>query len=362
MRNRILVAAVIALAGCKRGGEEKESAAKLPPVTIAVAKARTIHPRIPIAGVLAPLPGKDVKVGALVSGRVDQVLVAEGDKVRIGQVLAHVEAQPLREHVTEIDAQKESASAALENARTRLARTEKLWRDGISARQEVDDAKAQLVAAESALKAAQATGGIAAVQLDRATLRAPIAGVVAAILVPAGQPVDGNGTPVIEVADASVLDVRAPIPAGSVGEIAIGQKSVLTVEGVGDVEGEVVAIAPLVDSATNTVMVRVRVPNGAGRLRGGMFARGAILAPERSGFAVPRTALLPGDGGAATTVAILDGEGKVAHRALALGVEAGVEVEVRSGLADGDRVIATGGYSLPDGVEVEIVAGDGGAR
>jgi RND family efflux transporter MFP subunit len=309
---------------------------------------------VQVAGVLAPLPGKDVKVGSLVQGRVERVLVAEGDAVTVGQVLAHIEAQPLREHLTETEAQKDQAKAQLENARTRLARTEKLWKDGIAARQEVDDARAQLAAAESALKQAQASGGIATVQLDRATLRSPIAGVVAAILVPAGQPVDGSATPVVEIADTRVLDLRAPIAAGRVGELHVGDRAELTVDGVGAITGAIEAIAPLVDPQTGAVTVRVKVPNDAGRLRGGQFARGAVLAPERTGLAVPRGALLPGDGGAATVVAIVGADGKVQHRALALGADAGDDVEVRAGLAAGDRVIVAGGYALPDGAEVEV--------
>jgi RND family efflux transporter MFP subunit len=285
---------------------------------------------------------------------VDRVLVAEGDPVKTGQAIAHVEAQPLKDRVAESEAQKTQARAQLENARTRLGRTEKLFRDGIASKQEVDDARAQLVAADSGLKQAQAVGGTAAVNLERATLRAPIDGVVAQILVPAGQPVDGNATPVIEIADLRELDLRAPVPAGQVGHITIGQKAELAVEGVGTVAGAVEAIAPLVDTATNTVIVRIRVANREARLRGGMFARGAILEPARDGLSVPRAALLPGDGGAANEVAVVQADGAVAHRALALGAEAGDAVEVVSGIADGERVIVVGGYALPDGTKVEI--------
>jgi RND family efflux transporter MFP subunit len=256
--------------------------------------------------------------------------------------------------VSQAQAQKTQALAQLENARTRLGRAERLFKDGIAAKQEVDDARAALVAAESAVKQAEATGGIAGVQLDRATLRAPIDGVVAAILVPAGQPVDGNATPVIEVADTTVLDLRAPVSAARVGEIVTGQKAELEVEGVGSVAGAVEAIAPLVDPATNTVVVRVRVPNAAGKLRGGMFARGAVVGAPHDGFAVPRAALLPGDGGAANEVAVVGADGTVAHRAVALGGEAGDNVEVRSGLGGGEQIIVVGGYALPDGTKVEI--------
>src|SRR6185312_16248571 len=160
------VAALAAVAGCKRSTGDEAETLKPKVKVVAVAEAR-IAPRTPVAGVLAPL----------------------------------------------------------QNARTKLERAERLYRDGIAAKQEVDDARAAVVAADSGLKSAQATGGIAGVQLERATLRAPIAGVVAAILVPAGQPVDGNGTPVIEVADTAVLDLRAPVSAARVGDVAVGQRA-----------------------------------------------------------------------------------------------------------------------------------------
>ena len=343
---------VAALAGCQHSEAEPE--AVLPAVQVVAVAQQPIAPRTLVAGVLAPLPGRDVKVGALVQGRVDRVFVAEGDRVQVGQALAHVEAEQMQQHVSEALAQREQADAALVNARTKLERTERLFRDGIAAKQEVDDARATLVAAQSGVKQAQASGGIAGVNLGHATLKAPIAGVVAAILVPAGQPVDGNATPVIEVADTRVLDLRAPVAAGQVGALAVGQAAELDVDGIGTVAGQVEAIAPLVDSATNTVIVRIRIANSDGRLRGGLFARGAILGPSHTALAVPRAALLPGEGGSANNVAVVGADGLVAHRTLTLGADAGALVEVTRGLTAGERVIVAGGYSLPDGTKVQV--------
>jgi RND family efflux transporter MFP subunit len=326
----------------------------MPSVRVVVAARAQLSSRVSVAGVLLPLPGKDVKVGALVAGRVDQVFVAEGDRVSVGQPLAHVEAQPLKDRVAESEAVQTQARAQADNARVRLSRAEKLFKDGIVSRQEVDDARAQLVAAESSVKQAETVGSTAGVQLGRATLRAPIAGVVAAILVPAGQPVDGNGTPVIEIADTALLDLRAPVAAARVGEVSLGQAAELSVDGVGRVSGVVEAIAPLVDTATNTVTVRVRVANRDGRLRGGMFARGAVLGPRHDGISLPRSALLPGDGGAANELALVGADEKVAHRSVLLGAESDDAVEILRGVAPGERVIVAGGYALPDGVKVEI--------
>ena len=100
LRNVAVVAVVAAVgfaaaAGCKRSSDGDEATLAPKVKVVAVAEAR-IAPRTTVAGVLAPLPGRDVKVGALVPGRVDRVFVAEGDAVKVGQPLAHVEAEPLR--------------------------------------------------------------------------------------------------------------------------------------------------------------------------------------------------------------------------------------------------------------------------
>lgn len=347
-----LLSVVLVLSACRHDAAEPELPG--PTVRVVTAALGTQAARVPISGVLSPLPGRDVRVGALVSGRVDQVFVAEGQAVKVGQALAHIEAQPLRDRVTETSAQHTLTEAALENARTRLARSEKLWRDGITSKQEVDDARAALVAADSAAKQAQAGNGIAETQLGRATLHAPIDGLVAAILVPAGQPVDGNATPVIEIADQRELDLRAPVPASRAGQVALGQRAELTVEGVGVVAGTVVAIAPLVDTATNTVTVRVRVANPSGKLRGGMFALGALLGAPHPGIALPRAALLPGDGGDASAIAIVKADETIEHRAVVVRGEAGDSVEVAGGVGPGDRVVVAGGYALPDGTKVVV--------
>jgi RND family efflux transporter MFP subunit len=342
------------ISGC-RAAAEKDAPAPKPQVRAVTLALEKIEPRIPIAGVLAPLPGRDVKVGALVPGRIDRVLVAEGDPVRPGQALATVEARSLQDRLAETEAQAELANAALDAAEKRLARTEHLLKDGIASKQEVDDARAAAATAASALKQARAGGSTAQLQLERATLRAPIAGVVAAILVPAGQPVDGNGTPVIEIADTRTLDLRAPVPVARAGEIALGQKAELTVAGFGggSETGTVAAIAPLVDPATNTIMVRIRVPN-RGALRGGMYARGALLGEAREAIAVPKSALLPNEG-AANKVAVIDSGGELHLVEVELGVEVTDRVEVKTGLTAGVRVAVAGAYSIPEGAKVEIL-------
>ena len=353
----VLVIAML-VAGCHHA--ESEAPEVLPSVRVEPAAVGEVRPRLLIAGVLAPLPGRAVKVGALVQGRVERVLVAEGDRVEVGQILARIDARQLHDRLAQAEAQRRQASAAVIAGRARMKRAAQLHKDGIASSQEVEEARAALVAAESAYGQAKAEGSSAGVQLGRAVLRAPIAGLVSAILVPAGQPVDGGGVPVIELADLRQLDVRAAVPASRLGEVTIGMTAELHVDGAavadGAIRGKVAAIAPLIDSATNTALVRVRIDNTSGRLRGGQFARGVLFGAPRHALTVPRSALLPGDGGEASVVAVVGESGRVAHRALVLGTDDGERVEVKSGLGAGERVIVVGGYSLPEGARV-VIAG-----
>ncbi|MEO6951719.1 MAG: efflux RND transporter periplasmic adaptor subunit [Polyangia bacterium] len=348
--SRSLFLSIVLFVACRQPSADEP--APRPPVRVVTTVLSNRSARVSISGVLSPLPGHDVKVGSLVAGRVSAVFVAEGDRVKVGQALAHVDAQPLQAHLTEARAQHVQFDAALGNSRTRLARAEKLFADGITSRQDVDDARAALVAARSAVQQAQAGMGTATSQLERATLRSPIDGVVAAILVPAGQPVDGNATPVIEVTDARELDLRAPIPVSQAAMVTLGQAAELTLED-RKLQGRVVAIAPLVDTATNTVVVRVRVSNTDGALRAGAFVRGALLGAMHEAVVVPKTALLPGDGGSASEVAIVGVDDTVTHRRITVRSEDAHDVELD--LPPGLRVIVDGGYSLPDGTHVQVV-------
>jgi len=335
---------------------ENETKKALPQVQIVSVVEQNLQLRIPIVGTLAPPVGHDVKVGSLTAGRVEKIFAGEGDHVKKGDILARIETQLARDKVSQARAQIEQAKAALVNAHERYSRVESMYEQHATSKQALEDVHAQLVAAQSALKQAQAQGGSADFELDRTTLRSPFDGVVAAILIPAGQPVEGNATPVVEVVDTHQLELRAPVSASRVNSVEINQKVELHVDGDVQIVGTVFAISPIIDTVTNTVTVRIKIENSEGKLRGGLFARGFILSGFHHGIEVPLTALLPDDAGDATRLALLSTDNKIEQRDVSLGNDTGDEkIEVRSGLRVGDRVVVHGAYGLPSGVLVEVV-------
>jgi multidrug efflux system membrane fusion protein len=189
--------ALLTLFACHKA----EEAAPPPALAVQVARAERgdVSEAVEVGGQLVAPPGMDVKLGPLVSGRLAEVLVGEGDKVRQGQVLARLEGTPLRDAVAQSQAQLAQARAQEVNARAKLARAEKALQAGVAAAQEVEDDKFALAQAQAAVKSAVALSSTAGNQLGRSELRAPFDGVVAHVFAAAGEPVDAN-KPVVEVA------------------------------------------------------------------------------------------------------------------------------------------------------------------
>src|SRR5262245_8198187 len=174
--------------------EEEPKPAEVPTITADTAKVtrRTLVDEVLVRGSVAAVPNEDVKVSALVPGRVNAVTVAEGDSVRQGQLIAELERQPLDDQRRQAAAAVEQARAQLENARLALQRNQQLFERGIAAGKEVEDAKKDLASAQAALETANAALSIAARNVERAAVRSPIAGQIVKRMVSVGEQVDGT--------------------------------------------------------------------------------------------------------------------------------------------------------------------------
>jgi multidrug efflux pump subunit AcrA (membrane-fusion protein) len=278
-------------------------------------------------------------------------------------------------------------------AQNELTRQQTLFDRGIAARKDVEAARTQLAVtnaavtqAESALAAARvnaarglgeartqatvAAGGVSAAQaalqvaqaeLSRARIVAPISGTVTKRAVNDGETVD-PATPAFEVIDASSLDLVANLPAQYLGRVKTGDITVVKVEPFPEreFEGGVVQVAPAVDPQTNTVAVRVRLPNPTGELKAGLFADARIAVEiHANALVVPETALVEGD---ETSVFVPKADETVEKRKVTVGIREGGRAEITEGLKDGERVVTTGAFGLDDKSKIKIVepAAEGG--
>ncbi|NOK13205.1 efflux RND transporter periplasmic adaptor subunit [Corallococcus exercitus] len=340
--------------GCQRTSPE-EAAPPLPRVRVVpVAPGQAVR-GLRVAGLLAAPPGREVRLSPRVPGRLSLLRVAEGDRVRAGEVLAQVDPLDATAELQQAEAALREASSALDAAREKRARTDVLAEHGVAARQDAEQDRSAEAAARATEARARSALELARRGMGRTSLQAPFDGVVTAIGVRQGELVEGANPPVVQVSATDPLELRAFVTQQEAAAVQPGQRATLTVDGLdGAREGEVAAVSPSVDPQSGNVLIRLRFANPRGELRLGATAKAhVVLASLGSALAVPSSALLPQEDGGLAVARL--GDGRV-HRVpvQVVSEDEGVAV-VQGPLAVGEPVVVEGGYSLPDDAGVEVL-------
>ena len=341
------------LASCN-SHEAKPSGPPLPRVRVERAVRGPIDEVVSVTGVLAAIPGRDVKLGALVPGRLARMSVAEGDAIKSGDVLAEIEPGPTSDELAQAEATAREAEAAEQAAGAKWKRTEELLSQGAASAQDAEQARASAVSARSTSARSKAAVDLARRRLTRTAIKAPFDGIVVAVLVRGGESVDGNGQPVLEVAATDPVELRAAAPPREAIKLRVGMPAKLKLEGLAvEREATVFAIAPAADAASGNVLVRIRANNSDRALRLGILARASIVvAHHEDVISVPYPALLPAPDGGLAVALVKDGGASSTPISLSFTADGRAVV---AGLDGGEDVISEGGYSLPDGAKVEVV-------
>jgi membrane fusion protein, multidrug efflux system len=190
------------------------------------------------------------------------------------------------------------------------------------------------------------------VVFEPAPVPSTLRGVVGRIYLDRGENVTLN-TPVALVVDDSEILGKAEIPERYAGRVKVGQDVRITVDAhPGErLAGRVSRVSPVVDPATRSAPIEVKVDNASGRLRSGMFAElTVIVAKKEKVLAVPVAAVVEGSGASVFVVR----DGQAAKREITIGIQTDDSVEVTSGLSSGEKIITSGLFALRDGSPVEI--------
>lgn len=325
-------------------------------VTLTRVKRADIQSLLTVTGTIAALPNQDVKVSSLVAGRIARLTVAEGDQVRQGQLLAQIEAHPYEDQLRQAEAAVEQAKANLENAKLNRDRNETLFKRGIAAGKDVEDARTQVSVSEAVLNQADAQVALAKLQISRAEIYSPISGVVVKRFVSDGEQVDGTAAqPIFEVANLRQVELYGNVPADYLGHIHLGQTLPITADAFPGhtFTGRVVAISPAVDSSTNVGLVRIRIANPRGLLRLGMFLSSEIpLETHPDALVVPAESIYRDEQGQPRIFRVQGQEATAIP--VKLGIETHNHVELLSGVQEGEQVILAGGYGLGDHARVKV--------
>jgi RND family efflux transporter MFP subunit len=344
-----------------------------PYAAVAPVKRETIATSLSIAGQF--IPYQNVELHAKVAGYIRNINVDIGDHVHRGQVLAVLEIPELTAQVDEAKAGVHHAEEEIQRAHSdvlraqadnvalhanaeRLVNTDKT-RPGLIAQQELDDATAKDRASQAQVEAAKSALGAAQQQLevaradqqhysalsDYARITAPYDGVVTwrfsdtGALVQAGTS-NTSGLPVVTIAQVDVLRLRIPVPESIAAKVKIGDSAAVHVQATGEhFTGKVARFTDSLDTSTRTMQVEVDVPNSNYHLQPGMYADVTLSANSRpNALTIPIEAIQRADSGK-TTVLVLDALNRVQAREVQVGVESSNNVEILTGLTEGERVI-----------------------
>jgi RND family efflux transporter MFP subunit len=363
-RKYLLIAAagIIAstLGGCSKKDDDTAAKKEDAPTQVAVTKVTRadVSRMLQLSGSVAAVPNRDVKVTSLVPGRIAELTVAEGDKVASGQLIAKIDDRSFRDQIAQAEAGEATAQANVENAKLNLARNEDLVQRGIAARKDLEDARTESSVNAAALKQAQAALSTARLQLSRTEIHAPIGGIIVKRFVSGGEQVDGTAAaPIVEIANLAEVELDANVPANDLLHLRDGQAIRLASASLPgkSFNGQIINLPSSVDPASNAGAVRIRIPNGGGELRLGMFL-GAQVPVEThvKALTIPPAAIYRGEDGAARVFVVQGDTANVAP--VTLGLETPDHVEILSGINEGDTIILTGGYGLSDKAKVSVGA------
>ncbi len=395
-------------AGCSKEPTPPEPVV---PVQIVTVEKKSMQRLVTAQGVLFPIEQSALtpKIGAPVKA----FFVRRGSKVHQGELLATLENRDLSGAATDTKGAYDQAQAVYETttgadlpeqirkaegdavaAKQLLEAQEKvyksrqdLFQQGALPRKDLDQAgvdltqarnqsdiaqhhlealqkigkQATLKSAAGQLESAKGKYQVAQADLSYSEIRSPINGVVTERPLFPGEMAQA-GAPLLTIMDVSRVVCRAHIPQSEAALLKVGDKASLQVPGEQDsVAGTVTVVSPALDPNSTTVEIWVEAKNPGQRLKPGSSARVSIVAQTAAdALAIPVTALLTGPDGA-TAVMLAGSDGRAHQQAVKTGIHEGDDVQITEGVKEGEKVVGSGAYGLPDNTKIqaqEIAADD----
>jgi len=329
-------------------------------------------------GLQTELPGRleasrVAQVRARAAGILQQRLFKEGSDVKAGQVLFRIDAAPYQASLSSAQASLARAQASLTNASAVVERYQPLVAEKAISQQDCTAALAAQKTAEADVAAAKAAVQTAGINLNYASVTAPISGRIGRALVTEGALVgqgEATALAVIQQVDplyvnftqsaTDAMKLKRAMEAGQLKRTGSGAAAVRVVLDDGSEyarPGKLLFSDLTVDAATGQVTLRAEVPNPGGALLPGLYVRvrleqavasNAITLPQQ---AVTRTA--QGD-----TVSVVGADGKIEKRPVKIGGQQGGRWVVLDGLKAGEQVMVDGFQKLqmmPPGTPVKAV-------
>ncbi|MGH6609103.1 MAG: efflux RND transporter periplasmic adaptor subunit [Burkholderiaceae bacterium] len=353
-----VAASAIALTTKKTGDDKKKG--DRPTLEFARSDVITLQPKRLMAELAVPGSVQAVTqttVRAKLSAEVKRVLAREGDRVTAGQPIAEFDTAQLRAQLAERKATLESARAQLAMAERTRESNAQLVKQNFISQNAFDTADKAHQVQLAAVAAAKAQLDLTQLSMTDAIVRTPISGTVSKRHVQPGEKVSFDA-PLLSIVDLTQLEVQAQVPVSDVTQIRKGMPTEIDIEGISGrrFEGKVERINPSAEPGTRTINVYVSLANEDSLLKAGMFARVSLTtSAETEVPALPLSAVRT-EGGQSHVWVIADE--KLARRPVSIGRrdERAQFVEVMSGLAPNEVVLATKFDNLKDGLAAKVIS------
>jgi multidrug efflux system membrane fusion protein len=341
-----------------RGGRGGGADAPVP-VTIAHVEQRPMPVNIAIIGTAEPYT--TVAVRAQITGELTSVSFNEGDDVKEGQVLFTLDRRPLEAALQQAEANLQRDQAQAANARAQATRYRDLLQRGIATREQADQLATAAAAAEATVAADRAAVENAKVQLQYATIKAPISGRTGALQVHVGNLVRANDTtPLVVINRVTPIYVSFGVPEAQLPALKryLGAGTI-HVEARAPNEqgpastGRITFIDNTVDQTTGTIKIKGTFPNTDRRLWPGQFVNVVVtLTTEPDAVVVPSAAVQQGQQG--SYVFVVKPDQTVDIRTVAVARQSGNDTVIRSGLKPGETVVTDGQLRLVPGSRISV--------
>jgi multidrug efflux system membrane fusion protein len=335
------------------------------PVTVATAERRAVPFELAATGTVEPL--QTVAVQAQVGGILQRVAFKEGDEVKRGQVLFELDPRPYRAALDQALATLARDKAQAANAVQEAERYSTLVEKQYVTAQQYDQMRTDATAAQANLAASQAAVAEARLNLQYATIRAPITGRTGSLLVREGNLVRANASqPLVVINQIRPILVRFAVPASNLPLIRehLGKNLKVRAASSGDgapSEGDLSFVDNAVDTTTGTILLKGRFPNDDGALWPGEFVNVRLqLYVEPNALVIPAAAVVAGQQG--NFVFVIQPDSSAATRPVTVNRTAGDFAVVSGDVQAGDRVVVDGQLRLRQGSKVQIKAAADTAR
>jgi membrane fusion protein (multidrug efflux system) len=364
MSSTLLAAIALSALGCE--GKRAPAAPPPPSVNVVTAERRDVPIVHEYVGTLDGFV--NVEIRARVAGFLQQVGYREGTFVQAGQLLFQIDPAQFQAALADADGALARARATLHNAQLTLRRARRLTEQGVSTRQDLDNAVASELQAAAAVKSAEAVLDQARLNLSYATIRSPISGIAGVAQVRVGNLV-GQGQPTLlttvsqvdpirvrfAVPERDYLDYRRVHPEPTDLSRVEPPVQLLLANGTAyPSPGHLIFAGREINPSTGTITVDALFPNPERILRPGQYARiraqaavleGAVLIPARA----VRTLQ------SASVVAVVDASGTAHVRQLELGPMIDSQQVITRGVQPGETVVVDGFEKAHEGQKVKPV-------